>query len=139
MDIRLGECNSYSTERGLESVIKRPERHVDSGSLLNRENSSQGNEIRNIHNGICPNRRDGFVEYIDILSRETDLRISQVMDSLMNIKQVQIRRAIKDRVILKLQNIVGTLFSAEKESETGMSTCHQELSDRSGVSNNNSS
>ena len=110
---------------------------MDSGSLLNRENSSQDNEIRNIHNGFCPNRRDGLVEPTDILSRETDLRISQVMDSLMNILQMQIRRAIKDRVILNLQNLVGTLFSAGKESETGISTCHHDLSDRPGVSNIN--
>ena len=109
---------------------------MDSESLLNRENSSKDNEIRNIHNGICPNRRDGLVESIDILSWETDLRISQVIDSLMNVLQKQIRRAIKDRVILNLQNIVETLFSAGKESETGMSTCHQDLSDRPGVSNN---
>ena len=73
---------------------------MDSGSLLNREYSSQDNEIRNIHNGICPNRQDGLVESIDILSRETKLRISQVLDSLMNILQIKICRAIEDRVIL---------------------------------------
>ena len=50
---------------------------------------------------------------------------------------MRIRRAIKDTVILELQNIVGALFSSGKESGTGMSTCHQDLSDRPGVSNNN--
>ena len=137
MDIMLGESNSYSIERGLENVFKSPEIHVDPGSLFNRENSSQDIEIRNIQNGICPTRRDGLVDSDDILSGETDLRISQVMDSLMNILLMQIRRAIKDRVILELQIIVGTMFSAGKESGTGMFTCHQDLSDQLGVSNNN--
>ena len=110
---------------------------MDSGSLFNREISSQDTDIRNIQNGVCPSRRDELVESDDILSGETDLRISQVMDSLMNILQKQTRSAIKDRVILELQSIAGTMFSAGKESGTGMFTCHQDLSDRPDVSNNN--
>ena len=137
MDVLLGDGNSNSMERELDSLIIVSGRRQHFQIFPNRENSSQVNEIRNIHNGICPTRRDGRVESTDILSVETDIRISQVMDSLMNILQMRIRRAIKDRVILELQNIVGALFSSGKESGTGMSTCHQDLSDRPGVSNNN--
>ena len=84
MELMLGDENSDSTEREVDSLINVPERRQIFQSFPNRENSSKDYEIRNFHNGICPTRRDGFVESIDFLSRETGLRISQVMDSLMN-------------------------------------------------------
>ena len=48
MDVMLGEGNSNSIERELDSLINVPERVQDFQSFPNRENSSQENEIRDI-------------------------------------------------------------------------------------------
>ena len=48
MDVMLGEGNSNSIERELDSLINAPEGPQDFRSFPNRENSSQENEIRDI-------------------------------------------------------------------------------------------
>ena len=55
----------------------------------------------------------------------------------MNTMQKQIRKRIKDRVILDLQKIVGIFSSREKKFETGTSTCHFGPGNRPNVSNKN--
>ena len=46
MDIMLGDGNSISIERELDSLINGPERQQDLQTFPNRETSSQENEIR---------------------------------------------------------------------------------------------
>ena len=50
MDIMLGDGNSNSIEKELDSLINAPDRQQDFHSFPNRENSSQENEIRDIDN-----------------------------------------------------------------------------------------
>ena len=88
MDIMLEkEDRSLLTERGkeLDNVINDTGRHQDSESFPKRENSSQETENRNIDIRICPARHDGLAVSIEIISRETNTRLSQEMDLLMNI------------------------------------------------------
>ena len=65
-----------------------------------------------------------------MFSGELNLRLSQVTDSLMNILQVQITRAINsainDRVIPEIQNAMCTLSSGQRDTEYGSSPNNQE-------------
>ena len=91
-----------------------PDRQQDLQSLSNRENSSQEIEIRDIENRNGSIRREGLSEPINILSDEINARFSWQMDSLMNLIQSQINRAISsaisDRVIPEVQKIMGSLL-----------------------------
>ena len=64
---------------------------------------SQENEIRNIDIRKGPVRQDGLGESIEILSSEIHPRLSQEINSLMNVMQTLINRtvssAINDRVL----------------------------------------
>ena len=67
---------------------------------------------------------------METLSGELNLRLSQVIDSLMNMLQAHISRAIssaiKGRVIPKIQSIMGMLSSGQRYSESGVSTSNQQ-------------
>ena len=69
-----------------------------------------------------------------MLSEELNPMLSQVADSLMNILQVQITKAInsaiKNGVIPEIQNAMGTLSSGQRDTESGSSQNVQE--DREG-------
>ena len=71
---------------------------------------------------------------MEMLSEELNLRLSQVADSLMNILQVQITKAINsainNKVIPAIQNAMGTLSPGQKDTESGSSQNNQE--DREG-------
>ena len=58
-------------------------------------------------------RQEGLLESINILSNEMNARFSLKMDSLMDLMQTQIKRAISsaisDRVIPEIQHIMGSL------------------------------
>ena len=69
-DIVLGGIYSNSIERELDNAINGPERYQDSESLPNRENSSQGNGIRNNDARNGPDRKVGLAESVEILSGE---------------------------------------------------------------------
>ena len=77
---------------------------------------------------------DRPLESMEMLSGELNLRLSQVKDSLMNILQVQISRAINsainDRVIPEIQNAMDTLSSRQRDIESGSSPNNHE--DREG-------
>ena len=51
MDVMLGDGNSNSIERELDSLINVPERRQDFQSFPNRENSTLEIEIRDIDSG----------------------------------------------------------------------------------------
>ena len=57
--------------------------------------------------------QEGLLESINILSNEMNARFSRELDSLMDLLQTQINRAISsainDRVIPEIQNIMGSL------------------------------
>ena len=79
MDVMLGEGNSNSIERELDSLINVPEGRQDFQSFPNRENSSQENEIRNIDSRNKPVRESRLMESIYMLSRELNPKMSREM------------------------------------------------------------
>ena len=113
MDIMLGDGNSNSIERELDSLINVPDRPQDFQSFPNRENSSQENEIRDIDNRNEPVREGRLIESINVLSGEMNARMSREMETMMELMHTQISRAINsaisERIIPELQNMVGTL------------------------------
>ena len=110
MDIMLGDGNSNSTERELDSLINAPDRQQDFQSFPNRENSSQENEIRDIDNRNEPIGESRLIESINTLSGEMNARMSREMESMMDFMQTQISRAINsaisERIIPEIQNMM---------------------------------
>ena len=98
MDVMLGERNSNSIERELDSLINVPEGQQDFQSFPNRENSSQENEIRDIDSRNEPVRESRLVESINTLSGEMQSQISRAISS-----------AISERIIPEIQNMVENL------------------------------
>ena len=113
MDVMLGDGNSNSIERELDSLINVPDGRRDYGPFPNRENSSQENEIRDINNQNEPVREERLVESINTLSSEMNARMSREMETMMDFMQNQISRAINcaisERIIPEIQNMVGNL------------------------------
>ena len=62
MDVMLGEGNTNSKERELDSLINGPEGQQDFQSLPNRETSTQVNEIRKIVNRRGSIKQEGLSE-----------------------------------------------------------------------------
>ena len=79
-------------------------------------------------------RPDRPLESMEMLSEELNLRLSQVIDSLMNILQVQISRAItsviNDRMIPEKQNNMSSMFFGQREIESGTPTNNQDVSEK---------
>ena len=115
MDVMLGEGNTNSIEREFDSIINGPEGKQDTQSLHNRENASQGNleNIRDIENRNGSIRQEGLSESINILSDEMNAMFFREKDSMMDLLQSHINRAISsamnDRVVPEIQNIIGNL------------------------------
>ena len=110
MDIMLGDGNSNSIERELDSLINVPDRQQNFQSFPNRENSSQENEIRDIDNRNEPVREDRLIETINTLSGEMNARLSREMEAMMDLMHTQSSRAISsaisERIIPEIQNMV---------------------------------
>ena len=130
MDIMLGDGNSSSIERELDSLINVPDRPQDFQSFPNRENSFQENEIRDIDNRNEPIREDRLIESINILSGEMNARMSREMKTMMDLMHTQISRAINsaisERIIPEIQNMVGSL----PLSHYGVEPCTSSNEDR---------
>ena len=113
MDVMLGERNSNSIERELDSLINVPEGQRDFQPFPNRENSSQKNEIRDIDSRNEPVRESRLIESINTLSGEMNARMSREMEAMMDLMQSQISRAISssisERIIPEIQNMVENL------------------------------
>ena len=113
MDVMLGERNSNSIERELDSLINVPEGQRDFQSFPNRENSSEGNEIRDIDSRNEPGRESRLIESINTLSGEMNARMSREMEAMIDLMQSQISRAISsaisERIIPEIQNMVENL------------------------------
>ena len=126
MDVMLGEGNSNSIERELDSLINVPERQRDFQSFPNRENSSQENEIRDIDSRNEPVRESRLVESINLLSVEMNARMSREMEAMMDLMQSQISRAfssaISERIIPEIQNMVENLPLSQHGVEPSTST-----------------
>ena len=77
---------------------------------------------------------------MEILSNEISMRLSIEMDSLMSVMHSHMNRAIfaaiSDRVILEIQNPIGTLSSGQKDTESCMSTNNQDLGEKTNGLNN---
>ena len=125
MDIMLGDGNSNSIERELDSLINVPDRQQYLHSFPNRENSSQENEIRNIDNRNEPIGESRLMESINTLSGEMNARMSREMESMMDFMQTQISRAINsaisERIIPEIQSMMGKSVLAQHGIEPNSS------------------
>ena len=114
IDVMVGDGNSNSIERELESLINVPERRQDFQSFPNRKNSSQENEIRNISHRNEPVREGRLIESNNTLSGEINARMSREVETMMDFMQTQISKAISsaisERVTPEIQNMVGNLL-----------------------------
>ena len=126
MDVMLGEGNSNSIERELDSLIIVPERQQEFQSFPNRENSSQKNEIRDIDSRKEPVIEGRLIESINMLSGEMNARMSREMEAMMDLMHSQISRAISsaisERVIPEIQNMVENLPLSQHGVEPCTST-----------------
>ena len=126
MDVMLGEGNSNSIERELDSLINVPEKQQDFQSFPNRENSSQENEIRDIDRSNEPVRESRLIESINMLSGEMNARMSREMETMMVLMHSQINRAfssaISERMIPEIQNMVENLPLSQHGVEPCTST-----------------
>ena len=126
MDVMLGERNSNSLERELDSLINAPEGQQDFQSFPNRENSSQENEIRNIDSKNESVRESRLMESINMLSGEMNARMSREMEAMMDLMQSQISRAISsaisERITPEIQNMVENLPLSQHVVEPCTST-----------------
>ena len=126
----LGGNNSNSTERKFEIVMNHSLGQGDTEAILTYKIPKQQNENRNIRCRIETTRSDRHLESMGMFSVELNLRLSQVTDSLMNILQVQITRAINsaisDRVIPEIPNAMDTLSSGQRDTKFSSSPNNQE-------------
>ena len=132
MDVMLGDGNSNSKERELDSLINVPGVQRDFRSFPNRENSSQGNEIRDIGNRNEPVSEERLIESIITLSGEMNARMSREMETMMDFMQTQISRAIScaisQRIIPEIQIMVESL----PLNQHGVEPCASTNEDRIG-------
>ena len=133
-DMMLGGIKSNYIEKKFEIVLNHSLGQGDTEAILTYKIPSQQIENRNIGCRIETTRSDRHLESMELLSEELNLRLSQVTDSLMNFLQVQITRAINsainDKMVPEIQNIMGTLSSGQRDTESGSSQNNQE--DREG-------
>ena len=110
MDVMLGEGNSNSIERELDSLIIVPVGQRDFQSFPNRDNSSQENAIRDIDSRNEPVRESRLTESINKLSGEMNARMSREKETMMDLMYTQISRAISsaisERIIPEIQIMV---------------------------------
>ena len=113
MNIMLGEGNTNSIEKELDSIIDGPEGQQDLQCSPNKENVSHENEIGDIENRISSIRHKGLSESMNIFPDEMNARFSAEMGSLMDLKQSLINRAISSainsRVSPEIQITIGSL------------------------------
>ena len=114
LDVRLVVRISTSIEREFGNVINRRNERNDFESLLKRDCSSRANAIRNSDSRSGPTSHDGFAGSFGILSSNMNARLFHDRDSLMNVMQAQIKRAVSsaihDKVLPKILNVMGNLL-----------------------------
>ena len=98
MDVMLGEGKSNSIERELDSLNNVPERQQDFQSFPNRDVSSLENEIRDIDSRNEPVRESRLMESINMFSGEVNAKMSQEMETMMDVMHTQISRAISSAI-----------------------------------------
>ena len=133
MNLMLGDGNSNSIERELDSLINGPGGQRDFQLFKIRKNSSQVTEIRDISNIKEPVREERLIESINTLSGEMNARISRERETMMDFMQTQISRAIScaisERKIPETKNMVENLPLIQQSVEPCTS------SNESGVGN----
>ena len=134
MDMMLGEKNSIYIERKLEHKINHALGKGVTVALPSYKYISQQIDNRNIGSRMRTTRPDRPLESMEMLSEEMNLRLSQVIDSLFNILQVQLSRAINsvinDRMIPEIQSIMSSMFFGQREIESGTPTNNQDISEK---------
>ena len=138
MDVLLANENVNPIERELANTIN--------GSISNkgvesdwhfRGNSSNENEVRDFSHGTTIPRQDCNLESMKIFSNEIILRLSQEMVAMMSMMHSQINRSISstisERVIPESQNIMNSMSSMNRDTESGSSSNIQEKSNETTV------
>ena len=121
-------------EREIANTIEGSASRYDAESNSHtRRSSSQENEFRGfIHENTFP-RQDRFLESMDIFANEIKLRLSQDLNSMMSMMHSHIIRtvssAIAESVNPEIQNMVRSLSSGNRDTESGLSSNNQEKSD----------
>ena len=131
LDVMIGNENYNTIERELTYIFEGSANHyyAESNSPP-RGNSSQEDEFRVFDRENAFPRRDRFIESMEILHNEINLRLSQEMDSMMSMMHSQINRAlssaIAERILPEIQIMVSSIFSRNRDSESGSSSNNQE-------------
>ena len=140
MDVVLGDENSNPIERELAIIINGSVGQNDTEVLSNNTgNSSQENEITDFNVKKEIPRQDRLVESMENFSNEMIVRLFQEIDSLMS-SQINraVSSAIHDRVTLEMQNIMRTLSSGQRDTESGASVNNQDSSEEANGLKTNS-
>ena len=108
-------------------MVQDSSRHNDFESdSRTRTNPSHENEIKDFnHEGQFP-RQERILNSMQTFSNEINLRLSQEMDAMMSMMHSQINRAINsaisERVIPERQNIVSSISSGNRDTESSLSS-----------------
>ena len=134
MYVVLGDECSNPVERESANTINGSTGHNDTEAFPNiRGNSSQENEIRDFYVENEVLRHDSFKKLVEIFSNEINKRLSQEMDCLISMMHSQINRAISSAishgVIPGIQNMMGSLSSGHRHTESGTSANNQAKSE----------
>ena len=127
MDVLLGNENANPIERELTDTINgslskndlRTDPHI-------RTNPSGENENRNFSHGGQPFRQDRILESMQTLSNEINMRLSQEKDAMLSMMHSQINGAISEGVIPEIENIMSSVYSGNRDTESGSSSNNQE-------------
>ena len=118
-------------ERELTNTINDSIGNNDLESDLHiRWNTADGNEIRNVGHEDQPLRQNRSAESMQTFSNEINMKLSQKMVAMMSTLHLQINRAISsaisERVIPEIQNIMSSISSGNRVTESVSSSNNEE-------------
>ena len=111
MNAMLGAENSNSVAQNIVNAMNGSTSHNDTAAFPHpREHSSQENKIRENNNENEVPRLERLIKSIEIFSNEMNTRLSEEVNSIMNMMHSEInkiiRSAVSDRVIPEIQDMV---------------------------------
>ena len=126
LDVMLGNGNNNPIEGELTDAIDQSSAHGDVET-----NVYQGSEYRDYLHENDLLRQNEVRQSSETFSKEFNLRLSQEMDSMMSLKDSQMKRAITvaidERVIPEIQNIANSMSSTgHGDTEASLSPNSQE-------------
>ena len=132
MDVMIGNENTNPIERELSNMIGN---EVNNQGIESNPQSlqyeTQENEFGHYaHENAIP-RQDKVRETLETFTSDFNMRLLQIMDSMMSLMHIQINRAfstaITERLNPEIQNIVSSISSSgNRDTDTGSSLNSQE-------------